>query len=88
VSRKVRVLEVPVALASDGGILVNASQLGVGQHDLSAIIENARATGLPVFVGVAVPDRLTAHIMADIDDALADVMGRLGPKLVRRWARR
>jgi hypothetical protein len=83
VTRKVRVLDAPLAVASDGHLLVNAIQLGRGTG-LDAIIAYARAAGLPIFVGVAVPASMRARFGAELDDAAADVVGRLGPRLHRR----
>lgn len=72
----------PMAIASDGSAVVNAYQFAREDH-LEAVVEAARATGLPVFVGVVVPARLVPRVLRDVDDALADVVGRLGPRLVR-----
>jgi hypothetical protein len=69
-----------MALASDANIVVNAIQLGPGMS-LDDVVRYAKATGSPVFVGVAVPARLRKRFVREIDDALADVVGRLGPRL-------
>lgn len=82
-----KVAMAPLGLASDGSIIVNANQLGTATN-LDAVIGYARATGLPVFVGVVVPGELRRRVLGDVDDALADVVGRLGPKLVPSRARR
>jgi hypothetical protein len=76
-----------MAVASDGSLIVNAGHLSV-KDDLAAVVEVAEKTGLPVFVGVAVPVRLRRAVLRDIDDALADVVGRLGPRLLKRRGRR
>lgn len=74
-------------MTSDASIIVNANQLGTAT-DLDAVVRYARATGLPVFVGVVVPVGLVPGVLRDVDDALADVVGRLGPRLVRSRVRR
>jgi len=85
--RPPRVSTAPMAVASDGGVLVNAAQLTTSDS-LAAIVKVAERTGLGVFVGILVPARLQRGVLRDVDDALADVVGRLGPKLVRSRARR
>ncbi len=72
----------PMAVASDGSVLVNAYQLAT-KDGLAAAIEAARRTALVVFVGVVVPAKFGGKMAKDIDDATADVAGRLGAKLVR-----
>ncbi len=67
----------PMAVTSAGDVLVNACQLTIG-NGLSGAIEVARASGLSIFVGVAVPARLRRQLARDVDDALCDVVGRLG----------
>jgi hypothetical protein len=73
----------PMAVTSDGAILVNAYQLST-KDGLAAAIDAARATGLTLFIGVAIPGRLRGHVLHDVDDALADVVGRLGTKLTAK----
>jgi hypothetical protein len=77
----------PMAVASDGTVIVNAIQLG-SKTDLAAVVGYARDTGLEVFIGIVVPTRLRGWVLRNLDDALADVGGRLGPKLVLAQARR
>lgn len=78
--RRPKVSMAPMAVTSTGEVLVNAYQLGREDH-LEAVVEAARTTGLAVFVGVAILPRLREHVLDDVDDVLADVVGRLGPKL-------
>jgi hypothetical protein len=80
--RPTKVNTAPMAVASDGSLIVNAYQLAVGD-DLAAVTEVARKSGLLVFVGVVVPERLRRDLMRDLDDAMADVVGRPGPRLAR-----
>jgi hypothetical protein len=77
-----------MTLASDGSIVVNALQLGLGEKNIEAMLPNARAAGLSIFIGVVVPRRLRGRFVRGADDALADVVGRLGPKLARTRGRR
>ena len=79
--RRSRVMEAPAALSSDGSVLVNANQLGVGST-LAEIVAHAEATGLPIFVGVALPARGVRPILRAIDDAAADVVGRLAYRFI------
>lgn len=64
-------------------VLVNALHLG-NQEDLDALVEQAKASGLPTFVGVAVPSTMRGKFAAEQDDMAADVVGRLGPRLHRQ----
>ncbi len=70
----------PMAVASDGTVIVNAGQLTTS-GSLAAIIKLAESTGLAVFVGVIIPAHLRGRVLDVVDDALADVVGRLGPKI-------
>ena len=74
------VLDAPIALASDGTLLVNVAQLSPGTV-LDEILRYAEVTGLPIFIGVAVPGRLYKRFVRELDDAVADVVGRLGPRV-------
>ncbi len=76
-----------MAVASDGTILVNAAQLTMS-GTLASVVEVARESGLEMFVGVVVPERLLPRVLRDVDDAAADIVGRLGPALVQGRARR
>ncbi len=75
-----------MAVSSEGTLLVNAIQLGSGTA-LTDVISYAEGTGLPVFVGVVVPKRMRPRFVRETDDALADVVGRLGPGLTPSAAR-
>jgi NAD/NADP transhydrogenase alpha subunit len=75
-----------MAVTSAGEVLVNAYQLGREDH-LEAVVEAARATGLAMFVGVVIPERMRPAVMHDLDDATAAISGRLGPVLLKRGRR-
>lgn len=81
--RKAGVVEAPLAVTPGFAVLVNALHLGTGD-DLDAIVRYAKASGLPVFVGVAVPTRMRGRFAVELDDLAADVVGRLAPRMVRR----
>ena len=72
-----------MAVASDGSLLVNAFQLAT-KESLDAVIRVARESGLSLFVGLAIPPAHTGAMFRELDDATADIVGRLGPKLARR----
>jgi hypothetical protein len=76
-----------MAVTSAGELLVNAQQLGV-TNDLDAVVEVAKASGLPMFVGVVVPRKLMRTVLRDVDNATADIVGRLGVELVTPDQRR
>jgi hypothetical protein len=78
--RRTKISMAQMAVASDGGVLVNVAQLTTSDS-LAAILKLADRTGLDVFVGVVVPGRLRGRVLRDVDDALADVVGRWGPKI-------
>jgi hypothetical protein len=80
VSRHAKVSTAPMAIASDGAVLVNAAQLTTSGA-IAAIVEVAQSTGLDVFVAVVVPERLRVRVLRDVDDAATDIVGRLGAKL-------
>lgn len=77
-----RICVAPMAIASDGTVLVNAHQLTT-KNGLTNMLKCTENAGLEVFVGLAVPARLRSRLRKDLDDAVADVVGRLGPRLVR-----
>jgi hypothetical protein len=81
--RRMSVVAAPMAVASDGNIIVNTMQLGPDTR-LDDALAQAKATGLPVFVAVAIPKSMKEQFVREIDDALADVVGRLGPRIARR----
>lgn len=86
--RKVmRTLDAPLAITSTGRVLVNANQLGRGKMDVATMIQEAVATGMPVFIGVAVPASSHAGMLRELDDAAANIAGRHTVKMVRRRSR-
>jgi len=80
--RSKRVCLAPLAVASDGSLLINMAEF---QDDVrvEALVSSAKATGLVVFVAVVVPDGFREQVRRDLADAATDMAGRLGPKVVR-----
>jgi hypothetical protein len=87
--RSPNVNDSPMAFASDGAVLLNVMHLDVGE-DLQAALRLVLVARHEVFVGAVVPATLRRELEGDVDDALADVAGRLGPRLrtVRSGRRR
>ena len=85
--RRTKLSMAPMAIASDGSIVVNAAQLGT-KSDLTSVVECAARSGLAVFVGVVVPGRMAEQFLKNVDDSMADIVGRLGPRLVKPIQRR
>jgi hypothetical protein len=79
--------DAPMAVTSDGSVLVNVMQLDVGCDPTEAVRVLLKLHH-EVFVGVVVRKGHRRTLMRDVDDALADVVGRLGPRLRRRRAPR
>jgi hypothetical protein len=74
---KVKMSGAPLALASDGTILVNAVEFDV-KVNIDLAFEHAKMSGLPVFVGVVVPMAEVSKFTKHIDDSAADLAGHLG----------
>ena len=70
----------PLAITSDGTLIINLTQF---QNDVraEALVARAVASGLPVFVGIVVPPAVQRASAKIIDDAAAEVAGRIGAKL-------
>jgi hypothetical protein len=79
-------MDAPIAVASDGTIIVNATHLDAGTDPIAAV-RRLLDEGHEIFVGVVVPNNLRRELLRDVDDAAADLVGRLGAKLGRRRAR-
>lgn len=80
-----RISTAPLAVASDGAILVNAAEFAL-VTSFDDVVKNAKASGLPVFVGVVVAAR--NNVMKAIEDAAADVAGRVGGRAQRQLSLR
>jgi len=81
--RRGTVLDAPMATTCAGEVLFNVTHLD-GMNDLIASIEKLVPPGQQLFVGVVVPIELRARVVKELDDAVVDVVGRVGTKLQRR----
>jgi len=85
--RKPRLVDSPMALASDGTPLLNVTHL-VDVDDPVAAVRRLLADGHTLFIGVTLPTELRREHLREVHDVLADAVGRLGPRLrVRKGAR-
>ncbi len=66
----------PLAIASDGTVLVNALSWTT-DNDLDAVIDAAKAAGGALFIGVAMRPRQVRQALKALDDAGAEIAGRL-----------
>lgn len=80
-------IDAPLAVTSDGRVLFNVLHV-VNDADLGEALRAVMQDGHQVFVGIAVPDHLAAEVRRDLDDAAADIVGRLGVRVMRRQRRR
>ncbi len=83
--RKGKVLDAPMAITSDGTVLLNVTHLKNG--DALEAARELLAEGHEVFVGIAVPGQLRGELLRGIEDGAADLLGRIGPKLRQRTRR-
>jgi hypothetical protein len=49
--------------------------------NVGGFVEKLIADGNLVFVGIGVPERVRAELLGDVDDALAETVGRLAAEL-------
>jgi hypothetical protein len=84
--KKPNPIDAPMAIASDGMLLINLTHLD-GSGDVLGDARRLMAEGHAVFIGVALGPELRRVVVRDLDDALADVVGRVGARL-RRSGRR
>jgi hypothetical protein len=82
-----RLHQAPLALATDGTVLVNVARL-VDRDDLDRVIEHARDQGGPIFVGVLVPTADMPGLLHDLDDAAAEIAAWVSVRRHRRGSRR
>src|SRR5580704_14460426 len=80
-SPRQKVCLAPMALTSGGDVIISAAQF-TAETTLDAVVGYAKRLGLPIFVGVVVPEvLLQKNMLKDIDDAAADIAGRLGGRI-------
>ena len=72
----------PMGFTSGGEVVINAAEL---QDEVrpEALARYAASTGLTVFIGLVVPPEHERAMAKDVQDAAADLAGRLGDRLVR-----
>lgn len=75
--KPVRTSRAPLAIASDGTVIVNAVTLTTNDS-LDAVIEAAKAAGGTVFVGVAMSPGEVNQALHQLDDAAAEIAARVG----------
>ncbi len=69
-------IDAPMAVLNDGGLVVNASHVFDGA-DEQELLEAGLASGRKVFVGVVLyPDEVTG-VLDELDDAVVDVLARV-----------
>ena len=73
--RPTRSSRAPLAIASDGSVLVNAITWTT-DNDLDAVIDAAKAHGGTVFVGVIMPKSKVGQVLRRLEDFCAEVAGR------------
>lgn len=73
--RGARTSRAPLAVASDGTVLVNALSWTT-DNDLDAVIEAARKRGGTVFVGLVMPPRRVRQALSMLDDRCAEISAR------------
>jgi len=71
VTRKVRILAAPLAVTSDGRVLINLA--GAGPADPVKLVERALAEGGLVFVGVVLGRKEVAFALKHLDDSAAEL---------------
>ncbi len=76
-----RTSRAPLAVASDGTVLMNAITLTV-DDDLDAVIQAAKALGGTVFVGVELGKGEVNQALRMLDDMAAEIAARVGARRV------
>lgn len=77
-SRKPQLLRAPVAVATDGTLLLNV-HMTTDADTPDAALDEAIKTGRSLFIGVALTDREADALLEDLDDGVADTTARLAP---------
>jgi hypothetical protein len=73
-----------MAITSDGSLVVSMTHIDGDVDDVAAKLRQLLDEGHEVFVGVVVPAGLRRELDRDLEEVLADVVGRLGPRLRSR----
>jgi hypothetical protein len=77
-----KLVDVPMAIASDGTPLLNITHL-VDAADPVATVRRLLAEGHTLFVGVMAPPGYRKRMAKDIEDAAAELACRIGERVVR-----
>ena len=77
--RSARVNMAPMAVASDGSVIVNAGYM-LDTGDPLEIIEKLGASA-ELYIGIVVPPRHVPEVMRKLDDGVAEIAGMIGPTL-------
>jgi hypothetical protein len=72
-----------MAVTSGGSIVINVTHLDLDPNEPD-LVRRLVAEGHAVFVAVAVRTDLRAEVLGETQDALADVVGRVGRRVMRR----
>ena len=82
-TRKGRVLDCPMAIASDGSIVINVTHLDLNA-DEPELVRRLVDEGHEVFVAVVVRPDLRRAVRRETGQALEGVVGRVGRRVMRR----
>jgi hypothetical protein len=77
----------PIALASDGSLILNLAS-AVATRDIAAIIRKARRDGRPLFVGVVLSESEQRAAVSRLDNASAETAAQLSGSSVKGRAPR
>ncbi|MFI5302068.1 MAG: hypothetical protein ACHREM_28590 [Polyangiales bacterium] len=82
-----KIVDAPLAIASDGTVLIGIAWL---DHTSKAIeaAQKLLDEGHVIFIGVAIRKSMRADLVAEIESGAAEVAGRLGGRVLRRRRRR
>ena len=78
--RASNLIDAPMAVTSAGDVIISITHLE-DTTDVSALVARLIDEGHTLFIGVAVPDRLRRELRKDVEDAGAEIVARLGPRL-------
>jgi len=73
----------PLALASDGSLLVNVYHWD-GANDPQTLLRQAAASGRPVFIGVVAAAHCVDDAFGEMDDAAASIAGKMLARMMCR----
>ena len=82
-SRREKICMAPLALASDGALLLNIA-LSDGPADPKMLVERASVDGGQLFIGIVLSPTETAFALKAIDDSTAEISGWLWGARQRR----